>query len=313
MSEEQAQAQDLVHPSALPAAAAPPARRKLGKGCVKDHPAKRAAQTRLRPMLPRGFAAMLPPSTSLRKYECPRMDQGPFGSCTGHGTAQGLAVSLGAAGIDLGFVCSPALIYAAARCLELASATDVLTDSGAMPADVMTALQQVGVRAIAAPTDDGRYSDVDDANVENKPTLLDLEAGVVHLLAGEYRIDESSADAPQQVAAALAGLHGPSCAVGLAVFVDTAFEDWDASKGPLDAPPDQADPNGGGHWVAIVGYSTAAGGGLVFDVVNSWGDSWGDGTGHVQVTQRWLMAAVQDLYALTVQLAPAPTKGKVSP
>jgi hypothetical protein len=301
-----------------PEAVLPPAEKKpsRGLGYRKDKPEVRAKQPRfrdkLRAQLPNGFRAVLPKSVTLRSRECPRMDQGQFGSCTGHGTAQGLAVSCAVAGIKLGFVPSPRGVYANARCMELSDPSQPLTDSGSEPADVMTVLQTLGVRAIQAPTDDGRYSDVDDTNVNAKPTLLELEAEVVHLVVGEYRIDEKSADAPQQVAAAIAGLHGgPSCAVGIGVFVDTAFMNWTPKGGPLDAPPNQNDPNGGGHWVAIVGFATAADGTLVFDVVNSWGDMWGDGTGHIQVTQKWLMAAVSDIYVLTAQIAP-PAAEKVA-
>jgi hypothetical protein len=283
-----------------------------------DTDAKRA-QTKsfrhlLRAALPTMLlAAALPPSTSLRKWECERMDQGPFGSCTGHGTAQGLAVSCGAAGTPLGFVASPYGIYTNARCMEAAGSAAPLTDSGAMPADVMTGLAQLGVMPIHAPTSDGRYSDVDSDDIDAKPTLAQLEAEAQHLVVGEYRIDETSPDAMDQVAAALAGLHGgPSCAVGIGVFVDTAFMQWTAKKdaggnttNPLDAPPDQSDPNGGGHWVAVVGYVKTATG-YVFDVVNSWGEAWGDGTGHIQVTDKWLKAAVSDIYALIATLTEAP-------
>jgi hypothetical protein len=285
-----------------------------GKGYVKDAPHKKTQKDFGAFAIAKGFdAAALPPSASLRAYEPWRMDQGQTSSCTGHGTAAGIYTSCGAAGVAIGFVPSPRGIYANARCVELTSADAPLTDSGSMPADVMSTIATLGVRAIQAPTSDGRYSDVEAGNVNTKPTLGEEESEGLAMIAGEYRIDTSLPGYADLVCGALAGSAGtPPATVGIGVFVDSAFENWTPANGPLTAPPNFDDPNGGGHWIFIVGYTTLPTGKRVFDVCNSWGMKWGDGTGHIQIHEDWIAVSCSDCYVLTAKLSSDATEGKAA-
>ena len=72
---------------------------------------------------------------------------------------------------------SPKGIYDDVRCLERATLLDgslaPLSDTGIEPSDLIPALSNEGVRAIRAPTSDGRYSDVEPANVNAGPSVDD--------------------------------------------------------------------------------------------------------------------------------------------
>lgn len=267
------------------------------KGYRQD-PAYRRTQKSSR--LRFGTSPTPPPSASLEQYEyTPILDQNQCGSCTGHGTAQGLYVAFKAAGSPLSYCPSPKDTYATTRALERAASTSAtlppLTDSGAMPADVMTAISQWGIRPMTAPSPQGFNSDVDPSNVNDEPNLTDLEADAEKVVVGEYRIDEQAADFVTQVMASVAA----GVPVGIGVFVDTGFENWAPPQPPLNTV-DMNDPNGGGHWLCITSYRTETNGKVTFRGPNSWSARWGD-AGHFEVTEDWLKTSCSDAYALNVR------------
>lgn len=268
---------------------------RYGKGYVRDVHARRL-QKSSRELL--GGAPAFPDEASLQQFEAPILDQGMTGSCTGHGTAQGIYVSFAAAGQPLPWVPSPAGIYTLGRCIERArtGGGGDLTDEGAMPADVMEGISRWGVRPIQAPTSDGRFSDVTPRDVNDEPQLGDLETDALRLVVGEYRIDETADDVVDQVCAAIAA----GIPVGVGIFVDRAFENWMPGQPPIGAP-NERDPEGGGHWVVLTAYTTDAKGSRVFRVVNSWGDTWAD-AGTALVSEAWAKKAF-DLYVLDVARA----------
>ena len=235
-------------------------------------------------------ASSNPPQATLESYEAPIMDQGPVSSCTGHGTAQGVYTSMLASGLSAAsqFVPSPRVLYALARTLERQSNTQALTDSGAMPSDLLTVLRQYGIQPIAAPTSDGRYSDVEPANVNAEVSLLDLEISGLKLLTGEYRVDETAGSAVAQIQAAIAS----KIACGIGIFVDTGFMQWNPASGPI-ASIDLGDPQGGGHWLALTSYYTLPSGVVVLRGPNSWGAGWGS-AGHYEITASALQSALSD-------------------
>lgn len=280
---------------------------KYAKGCRFDLPRHRT-QKDARLALPR--VAVLPDSASLEAFEYrPILDQNDCGSCTGHGTAQGIFVAMAAEGHPLGFLPSPKSIYALGRGLTRAAdhAKDKtlppLTDDGAFPADVMRAISEFGVAPMQGPSPKGFNTDVDPSNVASEPNLGALIAAAKSLVVGEYRIDEKAPDFIRQVCAALSsgGSAGRGVPVGIGVFVDQEFENWLPEDGPL-SHVDLADPNGGGHWLVITSYRTDNVGRRVFRGPNSWTDGWGD-KGHFEVTDGWLRAACSDCYPFTVRLA----------
>lgn len=261
-----------------------------GKGYTPD-PARKRTQRPLRHLL--GAAPAYPSAFSLEAYEAPILDQNACGSCTGHGTAQGIYVAFGAVGAPLPWVPSPGGIYTITRCLERPSIQTPLTDSGGSPADVMTAISNWGIRPMRAPSPQGFHTDVDPSNVNDEPKLDELGADALNVVVGEYRIDETAPDAVSQVCASIAR----GVPVGIGVFVDTGFENWDPSSGPYPAV-DLTDPAGGGHWLCVTSYRIE-GGTTILRGPNSWGPSWGS-AGHFEVTDAWLRAAASDIYALNV-------------
>ena len=227
---------------------------------------------------------------SLIPNEVPILNQGQTGSCGGHGITQIIAASLP----TLGFVASPRTTYALARIIRRTLASQGLSDSGVMPSDLLTVLRQYGIKPMAPTvTPDGRYSDVwgpgdltglplAQPNVNTEPDLLDLETSGLKLLTGEYRIDETDPALPQQILASV----NAKAPAGVGIFVDSAFMSWDPSTGPIKSI-NLADPQGGGHWLALTyGYTTPAGT-IVLGGPNSWGAEWPVGSSGVPGSPYW--------------------------
>jgi hypothetical protein len=277
-------------------------------GYTPDAPEKRT-QKDVRALLAKMGSTALPSAVSYRSNEAPILDQGQTGSCTGHGTAQGIVIGSALQGVPLSFVPSPLTTYGVTRSMERAVNTVPLTDSGAMPSDVMIAVGRYGIRAMQGPTPDGRNSDiwsaVDVAGIPNAPApnvnsevdFLSLEQAGQKLIVGEYRIDESSSDVVSLVQQCLAVAKAP---VGIGIFVDSQVMNFTSTSAPVGSP-NTSDPNGGGHWICIVGYrpSTVNPGTVDWEICNSWGAGYGD-AGHFWAQQSWIQSAT-DLYGWTVR------------
>lgn len=267
---------------------------KFSGGYIKDAPHKRTQKD----FAEHPAASAAPPaSASLVASEFhPGIDQNGVGSCTASATAHGLCVAFTHAGKPLPFVPSPKSIYAIDRTYELPSADAALSDTGAMPADAMRAINEFGIRAMQSPSPQGYNSDCDPSNCNEKESLVELEADQKTLVVGQHRINEASDTFITQVQQAIAA-GAPVC---LGIFVDTAFEDWDPSQEPLSTV-NLADENGGGHFICCDAYETRADGTIVFTLWNTWSDSFGD-NGHIYVTDAWMRAAVSDAYPITAAL-----------
>lgn len=263
----------------------------FGKGAKRSHPDK-LAKRKLAAEHPRitPLVASPPASASCASYEPPRENQGQTGSCTAHSgsacmyTAVASIAAITKASSPLPFVPSPRELYAATRAIERAAATapgaplPLLTDSGAEPADVMSALAQFGVCPIQ-----GQPTDVTTANVNDEPDVDQLEAAATYLITGAYGINVDSSASATCAAAIAAGYP-----IYVAFYCDTGFENWhpgDASYGATN----QRDPNGGGHAVFIDAYTTNPDGSRTWRLVNSWGTSWGD-NGTILVSDAFLQA-----------------------
>jgi hypothetical protein len=272
-----------------------------------------------------GTTPTVPPRASLTHLEAPTIDQGQTEHCTGAGTSQAAYVSAAAGGSPLPFVPSPRFFYSVVRILERPDASQPLTDSGAMPSDLLTVLRQYGAVPLVAPTPDGRYDDVwgpDDLvgltnppppNVNDEVSLLDLEKGGLKIITGEYRIDEKSLGAVGQIQASIAGIGGAPAAGGIGIFVDTTnFMQWDPAQGPIKNI-DLSDPQGGGHWLALTYYYTTAAGLIVFGGPNSWSKRWPTASapppespywtsGHYEITASCLQSVMSDCLLFPVKV-----------
>lgn len=240
-------------------------------------------------------AAPLPTSSdNLGKGVVPEvMDQGQTSSCTGHGSSGALAMSAASAGVRFGFepaVPSPRGIYTLGRRYGSGGSPMPLEDNGADPAMVYVGIEMYGVRASEAPVEKdpadpygaSRNSDCSTLNVNDEPTLLEMEKDLQAIIVGPHVITTSGHALVLDICTALAAGYG----VAMGIFVDTegplSVEGWDPSSGPLGAPVHPTDPEGGGHWIYIYDYYTDSSGNTVFQWRNSWGTGWGksgDGLG----------------------------------
>lgn len=270
-------------------------------GYVLDAPHKRLLFRKL------GAAASHSDAASSEDLEGSILDQNETGSCTGHGTSQWLQVTYAKAGRPLPFRPSPRCTYALTRGLDRAAATPAgqalppLEDSGGMPADVVMALAQFGIIPLVMPSPGGFQSDVDSTNVNDEVQLGDLEKAAGEILQAARTVSPQRPDFQHALAAAIE----QTGAAGIGIFVDTGFEQWDPSTGPL-LSIDQSDPKGGGHWVAATSFRTATGvdvsrgvppGTLIFRGPNSWTDQWGD-AGHWEIAGPCLAQVCSACYAL---------------
>lgn len=234
-----------------------------------------------------------PAKYSLASFEGPTLDQGPYGACTGAGSAQALYTTLAARGKPLGFFPSPREIYTVNRCLERSSSSEPLTDSGAMPTDIITTCTSFGVVKMGPMANDGRNFDVDDTNINAEPDLVQLEESALNLEIGAYRIDETDPSAIDLICGCIV----QGVTVGIGFFCDAAFQAYDGGA-PVDVV-NLNDPNGGGHWVFIDEYSTDSKGNRVLTGVNSWSSTWG-ANGRFSVTEKWFHKAVSDILPFAV-------------
>jgi hypothetical protein len=212
----------------------------------------------------------------------PTLDQGQTGSCTGHGTAQAIYIAHAAAGKPIPFFPSPRVAYGIVRVLELARSGDVLTDIGAMPSDLITVVNKWGIAPIGfdsqCPTPDGRESDIWSSadvqggqreNVNDKPSLLDLETAGLRLDTKVARVDEGTVDFGAQIQTLLEN----KCSLGVGIFVDTTnFMGWNPAKGPI-TQINVNDPQGGGHWLDL-DYTYYSKGVQIVGGINSWSAEW---------------------------------------
>ncbi len=265
-------------------------------------------------------AQVIPGVGNLSAFRAPIYDQGQTGSCGGHGSAQLDAIAFGSAGIPLGWPPSPGHIYGNTRIQELTTPTQLLTDSGVSPTDIIIAQQLYGIRPMSTTpglvnglTPDGRQSDVWGptdvanlanvaANVNDKPDQQQEEQGIQNVIVGEYTIPTGVAGTggtDDNMASTISIVKRP---VGVGLFVDTAVMQWTAGSTPIDSINLQ-DPNGGGHWVACDCYSIMTVNGLsqrVYEIPNSWGLEYGQ-NGVVLVTARALSQAMSDCIAWTAR------------
>ena len=256
--------------------------------------------------------AILPAATNNGPQLGPQLDQGPTGSCTGHGTSGACTLSANTAGLPLPFVPSPRGAYDVGRCIDRTPDQNgnfpPLEDGGSSSDSVCQGVNQWGIRAMSPPTvtdPDGtvRVSDCSAANINTEPTLGDLVNDDSVHLPTPYSITSTGAQRVTDVKTALAA-HGDGTgyAVGITIYADTtgprSVEEWDPSTGPLDAP-NHADQAGGYHWVYIYDYYTDSNGNTVFKWRNSWGTFWGV-TGNGLGSEAWL----QDISSLKVFAIP---------
>lgn len=240
-------------------------------------------------------AAVVPDAVDLRPFAPPVLDQNDCGSCVGHAIACAVATSFAKAGTPLGFVPSPRSVYCLARAIDRTDPSIPLTDDGSMPNQAVRSLSEWGVRAMLAPSPQGYNSDCDPTNVNDEPTLDEVEQDAVAVVIGQYEIDSAGTQRVQDICAALAAGFAVTCSVSAE---NGTWQNWVASLGPLGAQsPVELD-----HYVWFIGYRTANGK-RIFRIRNQWGTGWGD-AGEIEVTEAFI-AQIGDVYGFSVRKAAA--------
>jgi hypothetical protein len=249
---------------------------KFRTGYVPDPEGHRRTSFRV---LARRKSVVVPPSASLIETAPDVMDQGQTGSCTGHATACAIYIAN-----RLPWVPSPAEIYRNGRGIDRDDVTIPLSDDGAQPNQVFRAVNEFGVRAMVPLRD--RFSDADEATINDEPKLGDLEAESLSAAIRDYGIFSLGAARVDDVALAIAT--GKPVTIAIAGGSD-AFQAYSGGVLPaLHAPLD--------HYVVLLGYETLASGHRVFHGRNSWGTGWGE-NGNFRLSEAAL-AELSDLVAV---------------
>jgi hypothetical protein len=268
---------------------------RFATGWRPSAPHKKALFGALHPSAP---APAYPAAAALRPYKPPTFDQGATSSCTGHATVALIFVAMAVAlsGGRPSWIGSPWDAYANARCEEQPG-DGPLDDVGAAIADMMLAIARVGVRAIGALADDGRFSDVTPANVTRRPTLADDVAAAKHPILGPEHLDPEAPDFLDQVAASIGAFR---CGVSAGIHANRAFQYWKAGDAPVDDATGFSDEDG--HNVAVLDYRTEADGSLSFWLLSSWSDDFGE-DGGAWVTGAWLQRSCMEAWRFRVRAA----------
>jgi hypothetical protein len=259
------------------------------------------------------FSSSLPSKTA---YSGTPFNQSNVGSCGGHGTAKALRQAYLSAGYAWPFPgsedFSPKWFYGLGRRLSTPATSasgPPLTDSGIDPTTLLQVIPQFGVVPIGTdaqcPAPDGSYSDCYSTNC-NDDVQLDAEIkGRLELDFTAYNID-ASGTADQIAFQVGSTLSAPGLANAFGIFVDSAFENWDPSQGPLSSETNLNDPNGGGHWIDEDEITmTYVHGTRCWGFLNSWSESWGL-NGRIYVTDARLVSMTSQIIAFKANRAMTP-------
>lgn len=201
--------------------------------------------------------APIPPSHSNRRLIVDVLDQGQLGSCVANAIMQAVRASHVAQGVMAPRLGSRLYGYWCSRAFEHATAND----TGTYLRDFFRALNKFGFCPESKwPYDVSRFADLPPAAAfraafdQRSPTVY---KSIVN--GGSQRID------PIKRALAAGYL------VTFGTLVSEAFVRDPLPSAPL-APPAAGEAIAGGHALCVVGYD-----GDAFEVLNSWGDGWGEG------------------------------------
>lgn len=211
----------------------------------------------------------VPDSVTLEASTPPVFDQGPLGACVGAALACAIATALTVEGTPLPWVPSPGVIYTGARVIDrpppIGDAPPTpLQDEGSAPNEAERWVGEWGVKAIQAPTPDGRFFDMDPTNVNVEPQMSDLEVEATSLIVGSYGIYTTGAARGADVRASVAGGYPVS------VSVPGGSSAWQSyTSGVIGATGEPLD-----HETVIIAYELAADG-YRYRIRNSWSEGWG--------------------------------------
>ena len=197
------------------------------------------------------------------------LNQGPTSGCSMHSVGCAAFTTFAASGAPLPWVPSPKAGYRNGRLIDLAPNPDgsyTLADDGAEPNMVFRAANEFGIEPMRGPTSDGRNSDCEPATINDPPNLGDIETEAKSLIVGQYGIYSHGAQRILELRAALA--RRPVC-IALDASSDL-FNNY--AGGVLPALGTGLD-----HYVLLIGAKPLPSGLWIFEGLNSWSETWGEG------------------------------------
>ena len=203
----------------------------------------------------------LPPAVSLEQFCPPRGNQGQQGSCVGWSSTYAARTILEAAAsggnpADLRF--SPAFTY---NQIHLANCNGSYMD------DALKLLCQRG----GLPLSQFAYSD---QTCDKKPNAQEAQAAAANKMRGYNRLTLDGDNYTVDMQAMKQNL-AQGAPVVIGAMVSESFQYL--KRGQSTWQPVAGDPILGGHALCVMGYDDNHAGGGAFQIMNSWGESWGDG------------------------------------
>lgn len=224
-----------------------------------------------------------PASHSLKQHVVDIPNQNPLGSCVANAVPQALRMVQHAAGNPDAELCSRLFAYWHARNQH----GDTGSDSGTYIRTCIKVLNALGrppERAWPYKVDD---LDEEEPTFTKKPPSIALMHAFDRKQAEYRRVWEDGSDRVLAVKRAIAS--GRPVVFG--TDLGASFEDY--SDGLIQPPLDE--PIIGGHAMCIVGYDGAS-----VEVVNSWGEGWGNG-GYCRLSWAYVMwQRTRDLWVISV-------------
>lgn len=239
-----------------------------------------------------GSASSSPKSFSLRSNVANILNQFQTSSCTGQATKGAIVTRMNIKSISIPEP-SAGGIYKIGRCIDRLPNADgnlpPLQDEGAMPNQIIRGISEWGV-----PSE--QIDPFDSDTINNEPDMAEFESASHCVLNGAYRINFTGSRRIDYIKSAIYSGHPPCCAVD----VDSDFENY-SGHGVLSSP--NSNDILGGHYIYMVSYETLSSGLTVVEIVNSWGEEWGD-SGFARGDEKFI-AGMRDIYVMNVNLKSA--------
>jgi hypothetical protein len=235
---------------------------KKGAGLIFDD--AKYAKTPMKAPLTRSLYTNIPSSYSLKKYTPNPQSQGSYGTCTGWSTAYA-ALTTNEARInnwtDKTFITqnaySPGFIYK-----QIKSDYDANCTFGASIEDALEIMKTKGC---------SKFSDMPEANCPDVIPLDVFTKASDHKIRDYAKIFDTYDDKNFKVSATKKSLSQNN-----PVIVGMKVPDSFYSCGELWTPTENPDLEFPGHAVCVIGYDDDKFGGA-FEIMNSWGETWGNG------------------------------------
>ena len=226
----------------------------------------------------------LPREFSWRAHVPSIANQGASSSCVGQAFASALYLRAALMGSPIKRP-SPKAIYDLARMQD--NRTAPLFDGGCSPTDAINGIKLSGIVAeerwpLILPTDD------DPGNVNVKPDWDVFQHGLAATIGQHYRIQDGNG-AAQLIREAIHQRYVP-------VFAMDVFEDYRSYDGSA-VYRTTGGSYVGRHMQAIVGWADD-----YFEVLNSWGDEWGDG-GYSRISESLIQSKACNSHIVLTQHA----------